>query len=155
MKKNKNYTCGIYKILNNVNGQFYVGSSVKIEHRWAAHLRSLRKGTHHNILLQRSWSKYGENSFSFIIVEIVKDPHDLLLVEQRYLDSDELKLNIGKKASGGDNITNHPNREEIIKKITEASKISNSKNREHYSIIFKGENNPNYGNKWNNEQKRK
>jgi predicted GIY-YIG superfamily endonuclease len=34
---------GIYKILNKIDGKFYLGSSKDIEHRWIDHIRELQK----------------------------------------------------------------------------------------------------------------
>lgn len=78
--------CGIYKIVNNSNGKYYVGSSSDIEgNRWIDHKSALRNGTHKNSHLQNAWNKYGEHNFGFHIVEnTTKD--NLLKLEQKYLD---------------------------------------------------------------------
>ena len=82
---------GIYKIVNKINGKYYVGSSIDIfggtnhEGRLKRHLKRLRKGIHENPHLQNAWNKYGEKNFNFMLVEEVnKDV--LLLTEQKYLD---------------------------------------------------------------------
>ncbi len=63
---------GIYTITNTVNGKIYIGSSSDIEARWSEHTRKLRNGVHGNIYLQRSWVKYGEESFKFEVIERVR-----------------------------------------------------------------------------------
>ena len=79
----------IYKILNNVNGKFYIGSTNNFNNRKITHLTKLNKGKHENKYLQRAWNKYGEDNFEFIILEIV--PYeDQFNIEQKYLD--KLKL---------------------------------------------------------------
>jgi group I intron endonuclease len=60
---------GIYKIENKVNGKVYVGQSVNIESRWKAHKSELRRDTHYNTHLQKSWNKYGEDNFEFSVIE--------------------------------------------------------------------------------------
>lgn len=60
---------GIYKILNKVNGKFYIGSSINIIKRWWEHRKRLRLGIHQNIHLQRAWNEYGEGSFVFEVYE--------------------------------------------------------------------------------------
>lgn len=75
---------GIYKILNTKNGKIYIGSAVNIKERWKIHLWHLRNGTHHNRHLQRAWNKYGEETFSFIVLEVC-EPDILLEREQSYL----------------------------------------------------------------------
>lgn len=62
-------TCGVYKIVNIVNGKIYVGSSNDIKKRWYQHQKSLKDGIHGNPYLQNAWNKYGSQSFKFEIVE--------------------------------------------------------------------------------------
>lgn len=111
---------GIYRIKNLKNEKCYYGSSKNIEKRWGTHKNHLNGGKHHNILLQRSWDKYSEESFIFEVVEEC-DEKILLEREQYYLDS-KPEYNIGVKSSGGDNFTKNPNKDNIIKKITESVK---------------------------------
>ena len=59
---------GIYKITNTVNGKIYIGSAVDLSRRKRDHFWSLRKGTHCNAYLQKSFNKYGENNFSFEVL---------------------------------------------------------------------------------------
>lgn len=77
---------GIYKIENKINGKIYVGSSVNITARWRLHKSGLKRGCHDNIYLQRSWNKYGEDKFKFIVLEKVLDKNNLIEREQYYLD---------------------------------------------------------------------
>lgn len=62
-------TTGIYLILNTVNNHKYIGQSKNIEHRWAGHISSLRKGRHGNAHFQNAWNKYGEDLFDFQVIE--------------------------------------------------------------------------------------
>jgi group I intron endonuclease len=78
-----NKTSGIYKIINKVNGKYYVGSSNDIRCRWSGHKKQLKRNNHNNPHLQFSWNKYGPDNFEFVIVE--ETPEDKL-VEQHYLD---------------------------------------------------------------------
>lgn len=87
---------GIYAILNLLNGKRYVGSAVNLEGRWRKHFCALRKGTHHNIHLQRAFQKYGESAFGWIILEYIEDLETLELRENLYLKifPPELKYNM-------------------------------------------------------------
>ena len=79
---------GIYKIINKVNGKYYVGSSNDVigKHgRLVEHVNDLRSNRHKNQHLQRSWNIHGESGFDFILIERVSET-DLLVVEQTYLD---------------------------------------------------------------------
>lgn len=62
-------TCGVYEIVNTVNGKRYVGSSVDIEARWSGHRHRLRKDKSTSAKLKAAWNKYGEDSFEFRIIE--------------------------------------------------------------------------------------
>lgn len=65
----KQRTIGIYCIQNLVNNKIYIGQSTCIEDRWSKHLSSLRRGVNDNRSLQEDWNRYGESSFSFLILE--------------------------------------------------------------------------------------
>ena len=67
--------CGIYKIINLVNGKVYIGQSIDIYRRWAQHKkigRNLSEDKYsrdYDKVLYRAMRKYGVDSFEFSIVE--------------------------------------------------------------------------------------
>lgn len=77
---------GIYKILNKVNGKFYIGSAVNFKRRFARHKRLLNAKDHPNEYLQNAWGKYWSVSFEFIILQYVENKADLIKYEQVWLD---------------------------------------------------------------------
>ncbi len=79
---------GIYKITNIVTKKLYIGSAENISNRWSVHKKSLKSNDHYNKYLQRSWSKYGELAFKFIIVEVTPNKNRLcrLRREQYWMD---------------------------------------------------------------------
>lgn len=84
-------TNGVYRIVNNINGKLYIGSTGSkggFKKRWSYHLTDLRQNKHHSRHLQRAWNKYGEESFVFEILETIEDftKETLLIREQHYLD---------------------------------------------------------------------
>ena len=79
----------IYKIENDVNGKYYLGSTINPESRMSHHFAALRSGKHHSRHLQRAFDKYGEEHFHFYIIEEC-DAEDRIGVEQKYLDSMDL-----------------------------------------------------------------
>lgn len=62
-------TIGIYAIVNNELNKVYIGKSKHIEKRWYEHSAHLRTNSHHNKELQKDWFRYGEDKFSFHIVQ--------------------------------------------------------------------------------------
>lgn len=116
-------TIGVYIITCETNGRYYIGSSTDVDKRIARHLWSLRKGTHHNVYMQRVFDKYGEDSFQFQILK-EKTLDDCRALEDALLDyhvDQSLCMNIGRTACGGDNLTNNPNRQRILKRIKRAT----------------------------------
>jgi group I intron endonuclease len=75
----------IYKILNNNNGKFYIGSAQNLRRRWKQHESDLKRGNHKNPHLQHAWNKDGEN-FTFLVLEEVEKDEDLIPAEQKWLD---------------------------------------------------------------------
>lgn len=128
---------GIYEIKNKVTGKIYIGSSKQIEKRWEQHLQSLEKGEHHSILLQRAWNKYGKECFEFIIKEECRE-EELLIKEQKHLDL-KPEYNVGAQASGGDNLTNHPYKKDILERRSKtlADKFKKLSKEERKSIYGK------------------
>lgn len=63
--------CGIYKITNLTNGHYYVGQAVDIKARWREHRFSANHPEHkdHNSPIHRALAKYGEQGFSYEILE--------------------------------------------------------------------------------------
>lgn len=77
---------GIYKILNKINGKFYIGSAVNFKRRFARHQRLLNAKEHPNEHLQNAWNKYWNISFEFIVLQYVENKKDLIRYEQIWLD---------------------------------------------------------------------
>lgn len=55
--------CYIYKIINTVTNEKYVGQTTNFSRRISDHKQSLRANKHINPKLQASWNKYGEQAF--------------------------------------------------------------------------------------------
>ena len=77
---------GIYKITCIINGIIYIGSTINLKNRKNCHFKCLRKNTHGNKKLQRSFNKHGEENFIFEILEYCEKTN-LVEREQYYLDT--------------------------------------------------------------------
>lgn len=55
----------IYSITCIVSGKVYIGQTINIRKRWESHRHYLKRGTHRNHHLQRSWAKHGAEAFVF------------------------------------------------------------------------------------------
>ena len=77
--------CYIYKIINQVTGEKYVGQTTNFSRRIESHFYQLEKHTHKNIKLQAAYDKYGKDVF---IIE--KQKYDLSKDELNELEIEEI-----------------------------------------------------------------
>ena len=95
---NLNMKTGVYFIKNEVNNKLYIGSTkASFKSRFQEHKKLLKKGNHHSIKLQRAWNKYGKDSFSFNIIEIVSKDN-CRNREQFYFDTMNPEYNMSLNA---------------------------------------------------------
>jgi group I intron endonuclease len=67
--------------------RFYIGHAASLRKRRNDHLSSLRRGVHKNARMQRAFSKYGENAFSFeVLLVCEKSAKALEMYEKRIID---------------------------------------------------------------------
>ena len=62
-------TSGVYMIRNDRNEKFYIGSSMDIQKRISNHLYNLRSNNHHSYKMQNDFNDFGENAFSFYVLQ--------------------------------------------------------------------------------------
>lgn len=86
---------GIYKILNVMNGNIYIGSAINFNDRFYHHKYQLQKNIHKNYHLQNAWNKYGERCFCFQPI-IICSKDMLLYYEQLIINHVHPKYNIAK-----------------------------------------------------------
>lgn len=145
----------IYKITNKKTNKYYVGRTSELQKRFDRHLRELRGNKHHCIYLQRVWNKYGEQNFEFSIVEFGLSEEEAIKKEQDYLDNKRNEIyNVSYASTGGDLLTNHPMKEQIIEKMTKSirQRYENMTEEERKKIYgHQGKNNPMYGKKHSSE----
>ena len=61
--------CGIYKITNTITGDFYIGSSKNVKHRWAQHKWPSTWKQYPNNQMYLDMCKYGIENFVFEVIE--------------------------------------------------------------------------------------
>jgi len=113
----------VYKIVNKVDGKFYIGSTCDANRRFAFHLKSLQKGNHHSVYLQRAFNKYGKDSFVFVIM-VTCSKEKQFLIEQQLIDElrpfdNSIGYNMNCKV---DSREGRPMSEEARKKMSVAKK---------------------------------
>jgi group I intron endonuclease len=124
---------GIYKIVNQVDGKFYIGSAISFRKRWNAHRSGLKRNIiYANPHLQRAWNKYGEENFEFEVIEEVLDKSKLIEREQHYLDTLKPGYNICPIAGSRLGCKGYCS-EETKKKISEAAKQNHPFRGKHHS----------------------
>ena len=75
----------VYKVVNTVTGDFYIGSSVDVKRRWSEHKRTSKWNERPNSMLYKAMKGYGIDKFSFQILAMV-EPEYLKQVEQEFID---------------------------------------------------------------------
>ena len=97
---------GIYKIINIITGDFYIGSSNNIKRRWENHKCPSRWKKHPNNPLYKDMQKYGVDKFELQILAEAEIEH-LKEAEQRFIE--KLKPVYNDRNSNGFNINKYQN----------------------------------------------
>lgn len=84
---------GVYKIINIITDDYYIGSSVNLYHRICQHYSKLRKNIHGNNRLQNSYNKHGENAFKVLIVSY-ENPKDVRKIEYDLIEKEKPVYNL-------------------------------------------------------------
>jgi group I intron endonuclease len=155
---------GVYKISNTLcpEGKYYIGYSCNIKQRLQTHKSTLRGGKHRNIRMQRAYEKYGSECFDYEILQECENEEDAKNVELSYLEDLTIRdklYNLHYNSSGGDMLTFHPDREQIIERMKNTQKKRNSElTQEEYKRKFctkTGEKNGMYGRTHTDELKKR
>lgn len=137
-------TIGIYCIRNKINDKKYIGKSINIEHRFSAHravlVKTERDKKKTNRHLYNAVQKYGLDNFEFMILEI------FMGIDEQELKDRELHWMDFYRSYDRDFGYN-------LRRDSSTASIVHQETRGIFSTIFLGDKNPNYGNKWTEEQK--
>ena len=77
---------GIYKITNTISGDFYIGSSKDVKHRWASHKCPSKWNDYPNNPLYLDMQKHGVDKFEFKILAEVEE-EKLKETEQKFIET--------------------------------------------------------------------
>lgn len=101
-RENKTRISAVYKIVNEVTGDFYVGSSKDVDKRWSEHKRPSVWKQQPNSPMYKDMQKYGVDKFRFQILAPVMEEY-LTQVEQEFIDllHPTYNTNCAKVTDGG------------------------------------------------------
>ena len=78
--------CAVYKITNTITGDFYIGSSKDVKHRWMQHKCPSKWNDNSNSPMYIDMRKYGKDKFVFEVLEEV-EPDKLKETEQYFIET--------------------------------------------------------------------
>jgi hypothetical protein len=86
---------GVFKVINRSNGKIFIDSGLNVNGKVNACKFQLKHGSHMNKLLQEDFKKFGEDNFTFEIVDILEPKEDesldykkeLTLLEEMWIEN--------------------------------------------------------------------
>lgn len=116
----------IYKIINNINGKYYIGKSVSPKSRWNDHLSIARTGKPKDgsfNVIHAAIKKYNSDNFSFIILSEHISEEDAFIEEKRLIKlAKEVGDEIYNITDGGEGVSGYRHTEESKKLMSEQRK---------------------------------
>ena len=132
-----NKISAVYKIINTITGDFYIGSSKNVKHRWADHKCPSTWKNNPNKQLYKDMQKYGVEKFELQVITEVK-PESLKEAEQQFIEI--LKPIYNDRNANGFNVEKHKeqqieyyqqNREKYIEQQIEYYQQNREKRKEY------------------------
>ena len=134
---------GIYGIRNTINNKIYIGKSKNIFKRWSSHKSELKRDVKKKDTNRYLWSsvkKYGLDNFEFIIIEELIINEELFKIKELYwmdfYNSCNRDFGYNLRRDSKTNMIVHEDTKVLLRES------------------MKGSGNPNFGNKWSDEQKK-
>ena len=134
---------GIYGIRNTINNKIYIGKSKNIFKRWSSHKSELKRDVKKKDTNRYLWSsvkKYGLDNFEFIIIEELIINEELFKIKELYwmdfYNSCNRDFGYNLRRDSKTNMIVHEDTKVLLRES------------------MKGNGNPNFGNKWSEEQKK-
>jgi len=70
--KQKIKPMGIFQIKNLVNGKVFIGDTFNLDAAYNKHKFQLNLGSHKNKDLQKEWNQYGQDNFTYEVLEVLE-----------------------------------------------------------------------------------
>jgi len=138
----------VYKVVNLINNKIYIGKEKKSDRDYYGS----------GLLISRAINKYGKQYFKKVILCICRNYKEMNGKEKYWIDKLNTTdvnrgYNIMLGGDGGDYLTNHPERDQIIKKMSSSHKgrKKSIEMRRKLSKSISGENHHQYGRKRSKE----
>ena len=96
--------CAVYKIINTITGDFYIGSSKNVKSRWAVHKCNSTWKNYPSNPMYLDMKHYGTDKFEFQVIEEV-EPEHLKEAEQQFIET--LKPTYNNRRANGWNCDKH------------------------------------------------
>lgn len=133
----------VYKIRNNINDHVYIGCSKDLYTRLLKHQSSLRGNRHTSPLFQALYNQHSDVlSLTIEPLMIFASQSDARAYELHLLHTECNLLNARRTSGGGDMVSNHLNRDDIVARHQENYKTNI--NFQDKRAIGHGVRNPNY-----------
>ena len=104
---------GVYKITNTITGDFYIGSSKDVKHRFAEHKCPSRWKAYPNNPMYLDMQKYGIDKFEFQVIEEAES-EQLKEIEQQFIET--LKPTYNNRNANGLDVERQKKRKKEWKK---------------------------------------
>lgn len=150
---------GIYKCTCLSNSRSYIGQTRFLMRRKNDHIRELRNNRHSNRHFQNAWNKYGEENFTWKVIEYCSvellDEREIYWIE--YYDSFKSGFNLTTGGSNGCKYSEESRRKHREKMLGEKNPMygKTGKLNPAYGRNMSGENSPSYGKHHTEEAKEK
>lgn len=153
----KNKICGIYKIVNKVNGKIYIGQSVDIKKRWKLHEYNSKYDYKKNHLYS-AIRKYGIDNFTFSVIcevpENILDVYEISYI--KYYETTDRMKGYNKKSGGANGRHSDETKMKISKELVGIKRGPRSEeHKQNLSDALKGRSAHNKGKPMSDEQKKK
>ena len=117
---------GVYKIINTITGDSYIGSSKDVKHRWASHKATSTWNERPNNPLYLDMKKYGVDKFEFQILEEVEIDR-LKEKEQQFIE--KLKPTYNDRNANGWDVERYAENKKKYRQTEKGREVTRKANR--------------------------